>query len=261
MMKLLACLCSVLLLSATALPVEADITSVSAAINKAGRQRMLSQRMLKAYTMIGINVEKEEAEEQLKSAVILFDSQLHELMPYVTDKKIKRSLDKVKSLWHPFKATLLLPVDKSHAIELQESSDELLRASHKVVLQLEDSSGNAYGRLVNIAGRQRMLSQRIAKFYMMRSWQFENAEILSEIEQAKNEFKGALTELLSAPENSPKLQYELFMAEKEWKLLEHGLARTSNELIPLIVAMTSEQLLTRMNEITFLYEQLSALPR
>lgn len=261
MKRLLACLCSALLLSAITLPVEADITSISSAINKAGRQRMLTQRMLKAYAMIGINVQKETAEEQLINSVTQFDSQLDELKAFVLDERIKRSLGKVESLWRPFKTTLLLPVNKRLAIDLQESSDELLRASHKVVLQLEDSSGNTYGRLVNIAGRQRMLSQRIAKFYMYRAWQFENAEIRSGIEQAKNEFKGALTELLSAPENSPKLQYELLMAEKEWKLLEHGLTRSGDELIPLIVSMTSEQLLTRMNEITLLYEQLSAIPR
>ena len=222
---------------------------------------MLTQRMLKAYTMIGISVQKEEAEKQLSSAIALFDNQLQELMAYAPTEAIRRSLGKVESLWQPFRATLQLPVDRSHAIELQENSDELLRASHKVVLQLEDSSGSAYGRLVNIAGRQRMLTQRIAKFYMLRAWQFENAEIRSEIEQAKNEFKGALTELHSAPENSPKLQYELLRAEKEWKLLEHGLERNGDELIPLIVSMTSEQLLTHMNEITFLYEQLSAVPR
>ena len=260
MKRLLACLCSALLIMA-ALPAEAEITSISSAINKAGRQRMLSQRMLKAYAMIGIGVQKEEAKKQLNSAIALFDSQLQELMDYAPNDAIKRSLGKVESLWLPYKSTLQLPVDRAHAIELQESSDELLRASHKVVLQLEDSSGSTYGRLVNIAGRQRMLTQRIGKFYMLRAWQFENAEIRSGIEQAKNEFNGALAELHSAPENTPKVQYELLRAEKEWKLLEHGLERKGDELIPLIVSMTSEQLLTHMNEITLLYEQLSAAPR
>ena len=261
MKKTIACLCSALLLAIAAAPVAAEITSPSSAINKAGRQRMLTQRMLKAYTMIGINVQKEEAEKQLDSAIGLFEAQLLELRAYAPSDPIRRSLDKVEALWQPYKAMLQLPVDRSHAIELQEHSDELLRASHKVVLQLEDASGSAYGRLVNVAGRQRMLSQRIAKFYMLRAWQIENAEIRSEIEQAKNEFRGALTELLSAEENSPKLRQELQRAEKEWKLLEHGLERKGDELIPLIVSMTSEQLLTRMNEITFLYEQLSASPR
>ena len=71
MKRLLACLCSALILTATSLS-AAEITSISSAINKAGRQRMLTQRMLKAYTMIGISVQKEEAEKQLSSAIALF---------------------------------------------------------------------------------------------------------------------------------------------------------------------------------------------
>lgn len=235
---------------------EAEITSMAEAINKAGRQRMLSQRMLKAYCMIGVNVDKEKARKQLNGAIALFDSQLSELEAFAPNESIEQSLNKVKKLWKPYKVKLQNPVERASAEELMEASDEILRASHKVVLQLEDISDSQLGRMVNIAGRQRMLTQRLAKLYMLRSWNFESAEIRSEIEQSKNEFKGALTELISTKENSPRLIQELSKAEKEWTLLEHGLERTGDELVPLIVSVTSETLLERMNGITSLYEQL-----
>lgn len=257
MKPIITALLLALLALLTALPAEAQIHSIATAINKAGRQRMLTQRMLKAYSMIGINVQIEQAEQQLNGAITLFDKQLQELKSFSTDTTVKQSLKKVESLWLPFRAILNQPVERQRAMQLQEKSDELLRACHRVVLQLEDLSGNSIGRLINIGGRQRMLTQRIAKFYMLRAWHFENAEIRSEIEQARNEFNGALSELLSASQNSPMIKRELHTAEQEWRLLEHGLDRKGADLIPLIVAMTSEKLLTKMNEITLLYEQLS----
>ena len=43
------------------------------AINVSGRQRMLSQRMMKNYLMIGSDVKTTEAQAQLDAAVALFE--------------------------------------------------------------------------------------------------------------------------------------------------------------------------------------------
>jgi uncharacterized protein YPO0396 len=258
MNRYLTHLLSLLLLIVFALPANAEIDSISAAINKAGRQRMLTQRMVKSYCMIGIDVQREEAEEQLRKSIDLFELQLRELTAYSQTEEIIAALDRVETLWKPFKAILQAPVSRSNAGLLLESNDELLRATNKVVLKLQDISGNAFGRLVNVSGRQRMLSQRLAKFYMLRAWQFDNAEIRSEMEQARNEFKGALAELSAAKENSPEVKTKLTDASKQWALLNHGLGLDGEKLVPLIAAMTSEKLLVQMNEITGLYEALAS---
>jgi hypothetical protein len=250
-------LLSLLLLIIFALPVEAEITSISSAINKAGRQRMLTQRMVKSYCMIGIDVQQDVAEEQLRKSIDLFELQLSELTAYSQTDDIVASLSQVEALWKPFKKILQAPVTRQNAAVLLETNDELLRATNKVVLKLQDISGSSFGRLVNVSGRQRMLSQRLAKFYMLRVWQFDNAEIRSEMEQARNEFKGALAELIAAKENSPEVNAQLAEASKQWALLNHGLGLDGEKLVPLIAAMTSEKLLTQMNEITGLYEALS----
>ena len=253
-------LVSLLLFFIFALPVQAEITSISSAINKAGRQRMLSQRMVKSYSMIGIDVQREAAQEQLTKAIDLFELQLHELNTYPPAEPIRGSLDKVATLWQPFKKILQAPVTRENAEVLLETNDDLLRATNKVVLKLQDISGSSFGRLVNISGRQRMLSQRLAKFYMLRAWQFDNAEIRSEMAQAQNEFKGALAELIAAKENSPEIQAELKEASKAWDLFNHGLERDGDNLVPLIAAMSSEKLLAKMNKITGMYVALSTKP-
>ncbi|MEN8170014.1 MAG: type IV pili methyl-accepting chemotaxis transducer N-terminal domain-containing protein [Pseudomonadota bacterium] len=241
-----------------ALPVEAEITSISSAINKAGRQRMLTQRMVKSYCMIGIDVQTDVAEKQLKKAIDLFDLQLSELNAYSHTKLIIDSLDKVETLWLPFKKILQSPVNRENAQTLLDTNDELLRATNKVVLMLQDVSGDSFGRLVNISGRQRMLSQRLAKFYMLRAWKFNNSEINSGMTQSRNEFKGALAELISARENSPAIQAELEKASMQWDLFDHGLDRDINNLVPLIAALSSEKVLITMNKITGMYVELSS---
>ena len=45
------------------------------AVNQAGRQRMLSQRITKAYLMIGADIKPALAQRQLDSSIALFEEQ------------------------------------------------------------------------------------------------------------------------------------------------------------------------------------------
>jgi hypothetical protein len=59
-------------------------------------------------------------------------------------------------------------------------------------LQLEQVSGKPVGKLVNIAGRQRMLSQRVAKFYLAQTWEATVPNAQAELDKARAEFVAAL---------------------------------------------------------------------
>lgn len=235
---------------------QAEIISLSSAINKSGRQRMLSQRILKAYSMIGINVNTLVAQDQLDKAIVLFDEQLAELMDYAPNQIIKKELEKVQTLWVPYKKSVAQPVSKDRALELLYASKELLNTSHNVVLMLTDLSKDNAGHLVNISGRQRMLSQRMSMLFMYQTWGFNNSLVRSQMSQDKNEFKGALAELTQAKENTTELKKQLKKAKSEWKLLKHGLDGNEKKPIPFIVNLTGDKLLKRMNEITGLYAEL-----
>jgi nitrate/nitrite-specific signal transduction histidine kinase len=257
-MKPLAVLFIATLLSCpTLVMAQGQEPGLSAAINIAGSQRMLTQRMMKAYSAIGIDVDSDNAQQQLNDAVLRFELQLERLSRAYEASLAGPALEEVRNLWPGHKTTLLAPISKSNAQHLLHSNEKLLIASHNVVLALEDMSETRIGQLVNIAGRQRMLGQRLAMFYMLRNWDIENARIRSESEQARNEFRGALERLISAPENTPAIRAALADAERQWTLFEHSLKRDGAEMVPLIVASTSESLLQKMDEITLLYEQLS----
>jgi nitrate/nitrite-specific signal transduction histidine kinase len=244
------------ILSIFFLQAQAEITSLGSAINKAGRQRMLSQKILKDYALLGSGVDTLKAKQEMDQAIALFDQQLHELETYSKDKRLKNALKKVSALWIPYKKTVRQAPTKEQALQLLDDSDDVLRAAHKVVTILEDLSNNPAGHFVNIAGRQRMLSQRLSKLYIYQSWGFNNASIRSQMDQARNEFIGALQEMKSSPVNTAEINRMLKKASSEWKLFKHGLDGVEKRPIPYIVNLAGLKLLKSMNTITHLYEQL-----
>ena len=67
-------------------PAQSPDKDLNSAINKSGRQRMLSQRMTKAYCRIGLNIRRDEAEKQLSDAIPLFERQLADLKAFFAER-------------------------------------------------------------------------------------------------------------------------------------------------------------------------------
>lgn len=242
------------------LPVSgmAEINDLSSAINKAGRQRMLSQRIVATYSQIGQEIQIRKSREQLKEAVSLFEEQLAELKNFKKAGKIHQQLQRVSQVWQPVKDIALSPVQRSKAEELRMLAEGVLRESHRVVIMLQDESGTTKGQLVNISGRQRMLSQRLTNLYSLQSWGFSSSEYSDEYSRAMNEFKGALTELSSSRLNTEEIKQKLAKARREFAMFERSSHHKNGEFIPLMVKISADKLLFLMNDITYLYEKLES---
>ncbi|MEM9781442.1 MAG: type IV pili methyl-accepting chemotaxis transducer N-terminal domain-containing protein [Pseudomonadota bacterium] len=168
-------------------PVGALANGVDAAqeakrkINIAGRQRMLTQRMAKAITFCRLGIDVEMHLDQAVAAHALFDRSLKGLrfgsadlgLNRETNGRVIDGLGRVNGLWLGYGAAVQACIDSRGADDaafaaVMEQNLGILKEMNKTVGLTERAYGGSEIPLhlaiaINIAGRQRMLSQKMSK--------------------------------------------------------------------------------------------------
>jgi Type IV pili methyl-accepting chemotaxis transducer N-term len=251
-----------LVLGATqAIPARAAISDLPEAINQAGRQRMLSQRMSKAWLAVALGVETSQSQKILGASVELFERQLADLKAFAPNANIRGTYQQLGSAWMDFKALLTrAKPDPVHTPSILEADATVLALAHSGTQAYEAALQLPVGQLVNLAGRQRMLSQRMAKFYLAATASADAKQAVQEIQGARSEFVTALGVLRQAPQATPRIHEELQLAEAQWLFFDHALRRIHQSQPGTRhaqdVLVTSENILSVMERVTGLYTSL-----
>jgi hypothetical protein len=241
----------------------AQVADINDAINKAGRQRMLSQRISKAYLALVHKVEPASAQQIMDRSIALFDRQLVELKAYAPSPAIRETYGRLEAGWSDFKGVLVGSApSKDLASKVVQGDAAILVLANQGTQQYEQHSGKSVGKLVNIAGRQRMLSQRMAKFYLANALRADPQGV-AEIGKARQEFMAALEVLRNAPEATSRIKEEIALADGQWVFFDQGLQRSDASRQQSVkqmadVFIASENLLNAMDRVTGLYSGIAA---
>jgi len=225
------------------------------AVNRAGQLRMLSQRLVKLYALQCTGTEAEASATRLAASARQVQETLDGLGRELSKPTFGDLLEAVVAAWTPLAALLQGAPQRARIAALDAGAERVLAAAEALTAALEAASPLATLAIVNRAGRQRMLSQRLAKQALLAALhEGEAAQAAAAAAVCSIEaFESALHELDGAPLSSAAIRSELAAAGAEWRTMLAGLRESGSPEGRAAIAAGSENLLACFERLTALY--------
>ncbi len=220
-------------------------------INLAGRQRMLSQRLAKDYFYAGMNINKGNALKQLKKSLEDFRKTQILLSGTINDEEIKNLIVFVDMSLDEFVSISGETYSIDNGTIILDLSESMLEGSQYVVQALTD--GKSSNEIIDIAGKQRMLSQRIAKYYIAYQAGIKDDNTIAQTKETVKEFDEILKKLIANPTNTLEIKKELAKVNRMWRIVYKFYLNIEKGGLPKIVFSTTDDITKKMNNIVGLY--------
>ncbi len=198
---------------------ESD-NSLNVTINLAGKQRMLTQRMSKVVLLVSLEIDGEKYSKKLDSFSKLYDKTLKGLkkgddelkLAATENKDILKQIESVEKLWTPFYENIQKVVaDGAKAKDaiafIVKNNEALLSRSNDLVTAFEKSNADLDYlskfrlRVVNVAGRQRMLIQKMTKEKLL-VHELKDASYKEKLKKSIELFDTSLTRLINGDKDN-----------------------------------------------------------
>jgi Xaa-Pro aminopeptidase len=225
-------------------------------IDMAGKQRMLSQRIAKDYLYEGKRVAPSKAHRQLQASMKELLDTHKALVKSINDPDISNLLAFVEMSSEDFEATAKEKFSIDNAQLVIDLSESMLEGSQYVVDSLKKKVKVKESKIVGQAGRQRMLAQRIAKYYIAYQAGIKDKNTIDQMKAAVKAFTEAHKALMANQTNTPEINRKLNEIDRLWKIVYKFYLNIEKGGLPLIVFNTTDDITKKMNEITGLYVKL-----
>jgi len=245
------------------------------AINRAGQLRMLSQRLVKLYALSCADVAAEDTARRFRISVALVESTLSTLERTLSKPTVGDLLDSLAEPWARMKSALQAPMLPQRLAALDALAEEFLQRAERLATNLEVASFATALRVINVSGRQRMLSQRLAKEALLASLLAGDGAPSGRAQgggvrddgasggrrpvqptgATRAEFEQGLAYLVCLPMSNPHIKQRLDMAVGLWSAFRDALDQAGSADGRASIARLSEELLDEFDQLTDAFER------
>ena len=225
-------------------------------IDIAGKQRMLSQRIAKDYLYAGKKIAPAKANKQLKASLTELIESHEVLVESINDPEIENLLAFVEMSTEDFEATSKESFTIDNAQLVIDLSESMLEGSQYVVDSLKATVKIQESVIVGQSGKQRMLAQRIAKYYIAYQAGIKDKNTIDQMKEAVATFSDSHAALMANAANTPEINRKLNEIDRLWKIVYKFYLNIEKGGLPLIVFNTTDNITKKMNTITGLYVEL-----
>jgi len=249
-------------------------------INLSGKERMLTQNMTKLALQSNLNIQREKSRKSLKKIADLYNKTLNGFkngdsdlgLKATTNKKVKEQIAVVEKAWKPFYEAINKIVDgkdkDGKALDyIIANNEKLLKLSNDLVEAYESSNTSvnylekARLHVVNVAGRQRMLTQKMTKEKLLilkgqKEYEPKLAKTVKLFDTSLTALiKGDKSQDITKPTNE-KIIKQLEVVSKLWAELKPLYEKKKNSVKELVIIITkNETLLKEMDSMVKMAEK------
>ncbi|NML46453.1 ANTAR domain-containing protein [Ramlibacter sp. G-1-2-2] len=222
-----------------------DAARVAEGINRAGQQRMLSQRLVKLYALGASRTEVAAVAVLLRESLSRVEENLGWLEANLSAATYGDLLGAARAGWQALRSAL--EAGSVEAPRLDALADAVLAQADALVRALESSGLAAQVGVINVAGRQRMLAQRMAKQALLQS---EDAGVV----ETAAAFEEGMARLAAAPLSTPEIRALLERGQGAWDQLRGAAGKAGQAAGRMKLAAASEELLEVFDQLTEAYQ-------
>jgi two-component system, response regulator PdtaR len=228
-------------------------------VNRSGQLRMLSQRLVKLALLRLAGVQEERVAQLLAESVQRIDANIAALGKSLSKPTFGDLLGQVTVTWARLKPALQQSRAAGEMAHLDELAELLLQEAERMTGILESAGAMPPLQMLNLAGRQRMLSQRFAKYALLQALG-GTASQRSEAGMAESQaaFEKALQYLDGIPLTSKEIRESLDKAAAGWAQMcagAAGVAKGKDMKRLEGLAAASEDLLDVFEQLSVQYER------
>ena len=233
-----------------------DAARYAEAVNRSGQLRMLSQRLVKLYALMCAEVTPEITAGLCRESIEQIEANLSVLGRTLSKATFGDLIDAVALPWAALKAALVGPPALARLAEVDRLAERLLNQAEALTRTLQAAGFASALHVINVSGRQRMLSQRLAKQAIVAGL----LSTMSAVERtlftaSETAFAESLAYLQSIPLTSKEIGRLLDAAATVWSVFQPALAEAKSPQARKDIASMSETLLVQFGQLTDLYER------